>query len=245
MKITCIAVDDEPLALDIIKKYTEKIPFLSLTKTFDNAIDVIEFLKNNSVDLIFLDIEMEELTGIQLLKVLTIKPKIILTTAYDSYALKGYEFDVSDYLLKPFSFERFFKSVTKVYEQVLLEKGHEIKSEHNEIKSIHPEEDYFFVKTEFRFQKVSYADILYIEGQGDYLAIVTVHGKIMTLQNFSKIENILPPSRFIRVHKSYIVQLNRIEKIEKSRIKIGDKSLPISDTYKKDFFKLLESKGLI
>lgn len=243
--ISCIAVDDEPLALNIIKVYSEKIPFLNLARSFDNAIDVIDFLKNNRIDMMFLDIQMEELTGIQLLKVLTYKPKVILTTAYDSYAIKSYELDVTDYLLKPFSFERFTKAVNKAYEQVMLERGNSVYQAAAEKPIEIQGEDYFFVKTEFRLQKVDFNNILYIEGQGDYQSIVTLKGKIMTLQNFTKLENMLPANNFIRVHKSFIVSLQRIEKIERNRIKIGEKSIPISDTYKEKFFELLAKRKLI
>ncbi len=245
MRITCIAVDDEPLALDIIKKYAEKTVFLNLIKTFDNAIEVIAFLENNAVDLMFLDIQMEELSGLQLLSVMKKNPKVVLTTAYDTYALKSYELDVTDYLLKPFSFERFLKAATRVYEQLVLENRTGKSLPVTENTPVSPGEDYFFVKTEFRLQKINFDDILYIEGQGDYLAVVTAKSRIMTLQNFSKMEHILPPSRFIRVHKSYIVPFNCIEKIERNRIWIRDKSIPVSDTYRKEFFKKLENKGLI
>ncbi len=244
MKINCIAIDDEPLALKIIKEYSDKIPFLNLVKTFDNALDVIEFLKTNKIDIMFLDIQMEELTGIQLIKILTNKPKIILTTAYDTYAIKSYELDVTDYLLKPFPFERFAMAVNKAYEQIMLEINNQVKTEIHTQPDTH-NEDYFFVKTEFRLQKIVYNDILYIEGQGDYQSIVTVKGKIMTLQNFTKLENILPSNNFVRVHKSYIVSLHKIEKIERNRIRIGEKSIPISDTYKDKFFEILSKRKLI
>ncbi len=245
MNINCIAVDDEPLALNIIKEYSGKIPFLSLIKTFDNALDVIDFLKTSQVDLMFLDIRMEELTGLQLLKVLKNKPKVIFTTAYDSYAIKSYELDVTDYLLKPFSFERFTKAVNKACDQIALEKGFQPVHNNNLNDISIPGEDYFFVKTEFRLQKVNFSDILYIEGQGDYLAVVTKKGKIMTLQNFARLEVNLPANTFVRVHKSYIVSLRQIEKIERNRIRIGEKTIPISDTYKDKFFQLLEKRGLI
>lgn len=246
MIINCIAVDDEPLALNIIKEYVSKISFVNLVQTFDNAIEVIGFLKNNRIDLMFLDIRMEELTGIQLLNILQEKPKVILTTAYDSYAISSYELDVADYLLKPFSFERFFKAVNKSYELIMLEKGGGKKIETEVVQQEKlPKEEYFFVKTEFRLQKVNFNDILYIEGQGDYLSIVTLQGKIMTLQNFAKIETVLPSSRFIRVHKSYIISLNRVEKIERNRIKIGEKIIPISDSYKDKFFEELEKRKLM
>ncbi len=245
MTINCIAVDDEPLALNIVKEYSGKISFLNLVRTFDNAIDVIDFLKTSRIELMFLDIRMEELTGIQLLKVLKNRPKVILTTAYDSYAIKSYELDVTDYLLKPFSFERFTKAVNKAYEQLMLEKG--IEPVHTGTKDdiSTPGEDYFFVKTEFRLQKVNFSDILYIEGQGDYQAIVTNKGKIMTLQNFARLEGSLPANTFVRVHKSFIVSLRQIEKIERNRIRIGEKSIPISETYKDKFYQVLERRGLI
>lgn len=245
MNINCIAVDDEPLALNIIKEYSGKIPFLNLIKTFDNAIDVIDFLKTSQVELMFLDIRMEELTGIQLLKVLVNRPKVILTTAYDSYAIKSYELDVTDYLLKPFSFERFTKAVNRACDQITLEKGFQPDQigTRNDIST--PGEEYFFVKTEFRLQKINFSDILYIEGQGDYQAIVTNKGKIMTLQNLTRLEGSLPVNSFVRVHKSFIVSLRQIEKIERNRIRIGEKLIPISDTYKDKFFQVLEKRGLI
>ena len=245
MKINCIAVDDEPLALKIIKEYSGKISFLNLIRTFDNAIDVIDFLKTNRVELMFLDIQMEELNGIQLIKVLMNRPKVILTTAYDSFAIKSYELDVTDYLLKPFSFERFTKAVNRAYDQIMLEKGSVPVHTATSNDAGKNEESYFFVKTEFRLQKVDFSDILYIEGQGDYQCIVTTKGKIMTLQNFSRLMASLPSETFIRVHKSFIVSINQIEKIERNRIRIGDKSIPISLTYKDQFFNTLEKRGLI
>jgi len=250
MIIKCIAIDDEPLALDIIAEYCRKISFLNLEKTFDNAIDVIEYLKYKQIDLMFLDIQMEGLTGIQLLGVLQNRPKVIMTTAYESYAIRGYELDISDYLLKPISFERFTKAVNKVYENIILENdkkqtkfvdNHEINRENNhEINK--KSEDYIFVKADAKLIKIIFDDILYIEGQGDYLLIVTTKGKVMTLQNFSNIQKSLPYPDFIRVHKSYIIPFNKIEKIDKNRIYIKEKAIPVSDTYKNELFKLVRSK---
>jgi DNA-binding LytR/AlgR family response regulator len=242
MKIKCIAIDDEPLALEIIKDYSGKVPFLDLIKTFDNAIESIDYLKNNKIDLLFLDIQMEELTGIQLLKILNPKPNVIFTTAYDSFAIQGFELDAVDYLLKPISFERFMKAVNKVYEKLNVE--HLIENKTKEITIYTPGDEYFFVKTEFRLEKVNFADILYIEGMGDYLRIVTPNKRLMTLQNFKKMEEMLPANKFYRVHKSYIVALDKIENIEKNRIKISDKLIPISDTYKKPFFDFLDKRKL-
>ena len=242
MKIKCVAIDDEPLAIDIIKEYSSKVPFLDLIKTFDNALESIDYLKNNKIDLLFLDIQMEELTGIQLMHVLNPKPNVIFTTAYDSFAIQGFDLDAVDYLLKPISFERFLKAVNKVYEKLNVE--HLIENKTKEVTIYTPGDEFFFVKTEFRLEKVSFADILYIEGMGDYLRIVTPNKRLMTLQNFKKMEEMLPANKFYRVHKSYIVALDKIENIEKNRIKISDKLIPISDTYKKPFFDFLDKRKL-
>jgi DNA-binding LytR/AlgR family response regulator len=243
MKINCIAIDDEPLALDIIKDYALKIPFLDLKCTFYNALESLNYLKNNSVDLLFLDIQMEELTGIQLLNILKQKPLVIFTTAYDNYAIKGFELDAVDYLLKPISFERFLKAVDKAYEKLQFDKV--LKGGNNSTQNQIPLDEYFFVKTEFRMEKIKFCDILYIEGMGDYLRIVTPTKKIMTLQNFKTMEDMLPSRLFCRVHKSFIVALEKIESVERCRIKIGDRTLPISDTYKKFFYDILEKKKLV
>ncbi|MCX6234597.1 MAG: LytTR family DNA-binding domain-containing protein [Bacteroidetes bacterium] len=242
MKITCIAIDDEPLALDIIKDYCSRVPFLNILKTFDSALESIDFIRNNKIDLLFLDIQMEELTGIQLLNILKQKPLVIFTTAHDTYALHGFELDVVDYLLKPISFERFLKAVDKVYEKIQLSAL--VKTEAINTHSVSPKEDYFFVKTEFRFEKIHFSEILYIEGMGDYLRIFTQTKKIMTLQNFQKMEEMLPPNNFCRVHKSYIVALDKIDSIERNRIKISDRIIPISESYKKTFFDFLEKRKL-
>lgn len=245
MKIDCIAIDDEPLALDIIRDYSKKVPFLNLICTFDNAIESIDYMKHNKVDLLFLDIQMEELTGIQLLNIIKQKPLVIFTTAYEKYAIQGYELDIIDYLLKPIPFERFLKAADKAYDR--LESKQPARTEEN---STQPTanglvNDFIFVKTEFHLEKVKFSDILFIEGMGDYLLIQTTTGRIMTLQNFKKIEETLPMQFFCRVHKSYIVALDKILKIERNRIYIGQKIIPISDTYKKTFFDMLEGKKLI
>jgi DNA-binding LytR/AlgR family response regulator len=232
MKINCIVVDDEFPAIEQLEEYISRIPFLNLLKSFDNAIDPINYLKSNPVDLIFLDIEMEGFTGLQLIKTLQHKPKIILTTAYDKYAIEAFDLNVTDYLLKPISFERFIKAIDKVYDSF------------REIKKTAENEpvykrDYFFVKTEFRMQRVDFDNILFVEGMNEYLRINTTKEKIMTLQNFKSLEESLPKDNFIRVHKSYMVAINKIESIEKNRIKIGEKLIPISNTYKEAFFLML------
>ncbi|MGA7722073.1 MAG: LytTR family DNA-binding domain-containing protein [Ignavibacteriaceae bacterium] len=223
MQINCIAIEDEPLALKKLTGFINKIEYLVLIKSFDNAIEAISYLKENAVDLIFLDIRMEEFTGIQFLETIRQCPKVIITTAYDKYALKGYELDVADYLLKPFTFERFARSVEKVFNS-LAEKSASIPN------------DYIFVKTEYRLEKICIPDILYIEGESEYLKIVTANKNIMTLQNFKSMEDILPGNKFARVHKSYIVSIDKIESIERNRIKIQKIIIPVSETYKKAFF---------
>lgn len=244
MKISCVAIDDEPLALDIIKDYTCKVPYLDLKATFDNAVESIEYLKENKIDLLFLDIQMDELSGIQLLNILKHKPLVIFTTAYDSYAVKGYELDAIDYLLKPISFERFMKAAEKTYDK-LKAKDDSNPVVKETIVNTSNADDYFFVKTEFHLEKLKFSEILYIEGMGDYLMIHTPVKKIMTLQNFKKAEDILPMGNFCRVHKSYLVALDKIESIERNRIKIGSTLIPISDSYRKIFYDLIEKRGLV
>jgi DNA-binding LytR/AlgR family response regulator len=241
MKINCIAIDDEPLALDIIKDYCSKVTFLNLVKSFDNAIESIEFIRANKIDLIFLDIQMEELTGIQLLNALKHRPLVIFTTAYEHYAIQGFELDVVDYMLKPIAFERFIKGVNKVCERLQYD-ATGAKPETG--KPATQETQFFFVKTETRMEKIENQDVLYVEGMGDYWRIVTRTRRIMTLMNARKLEEVLHEPMFCRVHKSYFVALDKIESIERNRIKIGDKYIPVSETYHKNFFDLVERKKL-
>lgn len=243
MKITCIAVDDEPLALEVIEDYIQKIPFLTLKKSFDNALTAMDFLRNEKIDLMFLDIQMDELTGIQMLNILKPKPEVIFTTAYDQFALQGYELDVTDYLLKPISFERFVKAVDKVHERLCRQKNPQYPPE--EVSIYNPKIDYFFIKSGFKLHKVSFEEICFIEGQGDYLKIVTPKARIMTLQTFKGIEEILPAGNFIRVHKSYIIAIDKIESIEGNMIKILDKLIPVGESYKKSFQMVLEKRKIV
>jgi len=241
MNINCIAIDDEPLALDIIRDYCSKVVFLNLLKTFDNAIESIEFIRTNKVDLMFLDIQMEELTGIQLLNALKHRPFVIFTTAYERYALQGFELDVVDYMLKPVSFERFIKGVNKVCERMQLDTT-PVKAENS--KSRPPETSFFFVKTETRMERIENNEVLYVEGMGDYWRIVTKTRRIMTLMNARKLEEVLREPQFCRVHKSFFIALDKIESIERNRIKIGYQYIPVSETYHKAFFDLVERKKL-
>ena len=228
-KFSCIIIEDEPLALERTQDFVNKIPFLDLCATFDNSLMGLAYLKQNQVDLLFLDINMDELSGIELLESAKIESQVIITTAYQEYALKGYELNVTDYLLKPFTFNRFLQAVNKVQKNA-------------QPVSSSPTLEFIFVKTENRLEKISINDILYIEGMRDYRRIHTVNKKIMTLQNFKELEQILPPSLVCRVHKSYMVSLNKIETIERSRIKIGNQIIPISDTYSGPFYQLINSQ---
>jgi DNA-binding LytR/AlgR family response regulator len=229
MIINCIVIEDEPLALKKISGYIGKIDYLNLLSAFNNASDAIGFIKTNVVDLIFLDIRMKGLTGIQFLESLNSKPKVIITSAYDEYALKGYELDVVDYLLKPFAFDRFVKSVEKIYRDLAN-------------KNIEQKPDYLFVKTEYRIEKLDLKNILYIQGMKDYLLICTITKKIMTLQSFRNLIEALPEKEFVRVHNSFIISISKIDTIEKNRIKIGEKLIPISNSYKDNFFNLLKER---
>lgn len=228
MSISCIVIDDEIPAIEQLEEYIARVPFLKLLRSFNNGIEPISFLQSNKVDVIFLDIEMEGFTGLQLLKTLHNPPKIIFTTAYDQYAIKAFDLNVSDYLLKPISFQRFIQSIDKVYD-FFVNNGGIIE---NELKY---RRDYFFVKTEFRMQRIDFDKILFIEGMKEYLMIHTTTEKVMTLQSFRNILDALPEYNFIRVHKSYIVAINKIISVEKNRITIGNSIIPISETYKEPF----------
>lgn len=237
--IRCLVVDDEPLALDILEDYITKVPFLTLVKTTTSAIEGLSLVQSDAIDLVFLDVQMPELTGIQFLKIINGKCDVILTTAYSQYALDGYDLDVVDYLLKPIAFDRFYKAAQKVLQS--HGNGNGATPEPVPASSSH---DFIFVKTEHKIQKIYLDDILYIEGLKDYISIFTKTERIITLQNMKKMEESLPAKSFIRVHKSYIVAIGKIESIERSRIQIGDKIIPIGDTYREYFFKQIEDKNI-
>jgi two-component system LytT family response regulator len=229
-KLSCIIIEDEPLALEKTKDFVEKVPFLHLSATFDNALTGLNYLNNNKVDLLFLDINMDELSGIDLLESSRINSQVIITTAYQEYALKGYELQITDYLLKPFTFTRFLQAVNKAQDNL------------NQRTSDNPP-DFIFVKTENRLEKIMINEIIYIEGMRDYRRVHTTTKKVMTLQNLSEFERLIPASLVCRVHKSFMVAVSKIESIERSRIKIADQLIPVSDTYKDTFFQLINSRA--
>ena len=234
MNIKCIIVDDEHPAIDQMEDYVNRVPFIQHLKSFDNAIEPIEFLKSNPVDLLFLDIEMEDFTGLQLIKTLNYKPKVILTTAYDQYAIDAFDLNVTDYLLKPISFERFLQSVDKVFQSMDV-------STETQTPDYQYKVDYAFFKTEFRLQRIDFDTILFVEGMREYLRIHTTTDKVLVLMSFAEIEQVLPARRFLRVHKSYTVALDKIDSIERNRIYIGDKHIiPIGKSFKDTLFLMLK-----
>lgn len=227
MEINCIIVEDEPLALERTKDYVLRLPFLNLLSTFDNAIDALAFLRSHEVDLIFLDINLGEFSGIRLLETSAVSSQVILTTAYQEYALKGFDLKVADYLLKPFTFERFVQAVDRV------------RSDLPGAQFVRPKNS-IFVKTENRLEKISLREILYVEGMRDYRRIHTTGKRIMTPQTFAEFERRVPPDILCRVHKSYMVALDKIDSVEKDRIKIQGRIIPVSETYKQKFFALID-----
>jgi DNA-binding LytR/AlgR family response regulator len=219
--IKCVIIEDEPLAMERAKVYVEKLSFLQLLATFDNGIDAFTYLGMNEVDLIFLDINLGDLSGIQLLESLKKVPHVIIITAYHVHALKGFELNVTDYLLKPYTFQRFLQAVERVRDDLSKTVTGEAKK-------------FIFIKTEYRLEKVMLHDIVYIEGMRDYRRIHTVDKQIMTLHTFKDLEKEIPSDILCRVHKSYMVSIDKIESIERDRIKIGKKLIPVSETYKKE-----------
>jgi DNA-binding LytR/AlgR family response regulator len=240
MTYTCIIVEDEPLARSLLENYIQKIPSLQLVESFSNPLKALEFLRENAVDILFSDIQMPEITGITLLKILQKKPLIILTTAYSEYALEGYELDVLDYLLKPITFERFLKSVEKASLRLNSQGGNivveksmpEIPMVLTTAEAIQP---FIFVKDGTKLVKIRLNEILYIEGLKDYVTIYTTQQKVVSLQTLKALESQLPEKQFIRIHNSYIIALEWIEAVQREKVQIGKVFLPISDTYRKTF----------
>lgn len=244
MKIRCIAVDDEPLALVKMRNYIERIPFLELVADFDNAIDTLNFLRKTSVDLIFLDIQMEELTGIQLLEVLKDRPMVIMTTAYDEYALKGYEMDVLDYLLKPIDFSRFQLATERALQQYQL-RHQQPEPVKNAPAEEHPQADFILVRSEYKMVRVRLDEIYYIAGMKDYSRLYCTDRRIMTMQTIGKMEEALPHPRFFRIHKSYIIALDKLEAFGKNHVQIMGEEIPIGSMYKNAFLEYLEQFGQV
>lgn len=233
--IKCIIVDDEQHAIDVLKLHISKVPLLDLIFTTTQPLEAFQYLQNEKVDLIFLDIQMPELNGLQFLKLLHLKTKVILTTAYREHALEGFEHEVTDYLLKPVLFDRFLKAVQKVIAAARVqEQGHPSSP-------VQPAKEFLFVKTGIRnrIQKIAIREIEYIESKGNYIIFTLPNEKVITLLSLKEMEAELPASEFIRIHHSYIVALNKISSLEGNSIQLGKHQLPIGDTYKKNILDLL------
>jgi len=229
--LNCLVVDDEPLAVDVIAGYIQQVPYLHMVGSHSNPMDALMEIQKERVDLVFLDIQMPQLTGLQFMSLLQGRAQVIIVSAYNEYAVQGYEHNVTDYLLKPVSFERFYKGVQKAHAIV----------QSNTAKDNFAQ-NYIFVKADNKMVKITLSDILYIEGLKNYISIYTTSNKrIVTLQNMKTLEDVLPTHNFIRVQKSYIVPLDKIDSVERQRIFIGDKVIPIGETYAPGFFSLIES----
>ena len=238
--IRCLAVDDEPLALQLLEDYISKVPYLTLVGTTSKVLDALSLVQQDKVDVVFLDIQMPDLTGMQFLKLTQGKCKAIMTTAYPQYALEGYEYEVIDYLLKPISFERFLKAVQKAagyFNENTAETLVLPPSVLEQKTTVAP--DFIFVKVEHKIKKINLSDILYIEGLKDYVSIYTKTERILSLQTMKKTEESLPAKSFLRVHKSYIVAIDKIDFIEKQRIFIGKMVIPVGDSYKDELMRVV------
>ena len=231
--LKCLVVDDEPLAIQLLENYIEKTYFLELAFSTSNPLEALQKCDETKFDLIFLDIQMPEMNGLDFLRILAQKTKVILTTAYSDFAVESYDHDVADYLLKPISYERFYKSVLKVKNAL------EIKAQVS--IEIPVEKDSFFVRSGSKKIKISFIDILYIESLRDYVSIKTLKEECIVLENLKDLEEILP-SNFMRIHRSFIINLNEIESIEGNRVFINETPINIGDTYRDSFKKWFENE---
>ena len=236
--INIIAVDDEPLALQLVIAYIEKTPGLNLLAKFENPLEAIAFIPGSGVDLVFIDIQMPGLSGIEFTRSLLKGPKVIFTTAYEKYAFEGFKLDVVDYLLKPFSYEEFLKAVQKAERSLLLENNIPGKIESNT--------EFLFIKSDYKIKRINFNDILYIEGLKEYIKIYTQNEPlpVLSLSSLKLLETKLPPEKFLRVHRSFIVNLHKIDTIARSRIIFGKTYIPVGDQYKDKFQEYLDRNFL-
>ncbi|KMQ65943.1 chemotaxis protein CheY [Chryseobacterium sp. FH2] len=226
-KIKCIVVDDEPLAIALLGSYVQKVPFLELVSSGENPIEALDYIQNNECDLVFLDIQMPELTGINFMKILGDKQRYILTTAYSEYALEGYNHNIIDYLLKPISFERFYKSALKAQERLTLHENQE--------------GSYFFVKSSGQQHRINFEDILYVESIKDYVSIKTNEQEYIVLDTLKSMEQQLPENSFSRIHKSFIINLNQIKVFDSKKVILFlDQEIPIGESYRSIFITKLK-----
>lgn len=229
--MNCIVVDDEPFALELIEGYINRTPFLTLSVSFSNPFKALTYLSGHKTDLLFLDINMPELSGIQLIKSLTTPPPVIFTTAYSEFAAESYDYGAVDYLLKPVKYERFLKAVSRALE--LQDHQSHVKAENRD------PDGYVLIKSGTRINKIRTHQILYIEGAGNYMTFFTRDKKIMSLLTMSEVLTLLPPDQFVRIHKSYIVNREQIDVIEKHQVLINKQAIPIGVTFRDTVFPLI------
>lgn len=231
-KINCLVVDNDPEALEILENYIIKIPFLNLLRTCEKAIEAMEIIEKEKVDLLFLEINLSEINGFQMLQSIKASPAVIFTTACKEYAVDGYEYNTVDFLLKPFNFERFLKAVNKANNLIS--------------KSVNPytidprQPRHIFVKSDYKLMKINVDDILFVEGLKDYIKIFTKQKLVLTLMSMTAIELKLPADEFIRIHRSYIISLNKIDFISRHRVIIGNKFIPVSLPYREKLYGIVE-----
>jgi DNA-binding LytR/AlgR family response regulator len=234
--MNCIAIDDEPLGLNIIKEFCEKTGFLNLVACYTNPFDALKTIRENQIDILFLDIQMPNISGIDFFKSLSYPPMVIFTTAYSEHALTGFEVNAVDYLVKPFPFERFIRAINKAYELKTLRK--------ETLHQANNQSDFLMIRVEYNTVRVNLKDILYVEGLKDYIKLFCINKRFLTKSTLKNIEEKLPEEWFSRVHKSYIVSLDKIERIENNRIIIGENFIPIGDQYKVSFYNKLKERML-
>jgi two-component system LytT family response regulator len=241
--LRCIAVDDEAFATRLLASYIQKIPTLELVGTTTNPLEALQWVQEGRADLVFLDIQMPELTGLQFLKICGNRCKVVLTTAYPEYALEGYEHDVVDYLLKPIAFDRFLRAVQKA--QALVPAAAPAPPPAPSTPLVTASPDYLFVKGESKnkYLKLNYADILYIQGLKNYVSIHVGGQRVVTYQTLRDLEAQLPQPPFVRVHKSFIISLDHLRMVEGNTLHVGTESITVGETYREEFFKLIREKG--
>lgn len=237
MNLSCFIIDDEPLAIEVIESHVSKIDGLEVKATFQNAVKAFQALRESEVDVIFLDIQMPKLTGIEFLKTIKNPPKVVFTTAYREYALEGFELDVVDYLLKPISFDRFLKAVDKIFDL------HSQSNRSVDTPEEHDSKHFVFVPVDKKHVKICLDEIIYLESKRDYVLIKTLSKEVVTHQTLIYMEERLPQSMFLRVHRSFIINTKMIESWSKNEVELPDMQIPIGRTYKREALKVLESNS--
>lgn len=237
MILTCAIIDDEPLAAELLESYAKKTPELHLVGVYGSAVEAMKELRNNPVDLLFLDIQMPELSGMEFAGILPKKTKIIFTTAFDRYAIDGYKVNAADYLMKPISYDSFVLSVNRVLERCKVVDRQDVMSA----------DGFVYVKSEYKLVKINFVDILYIEGVKDYVKIYFRDRRkpVMSLMNMKKLEDYLPKSQFMRVHRSFIVNMSVADMIDRGRIVAGDTFIPVSESYKEQVQEYIDRHTLV